>query len=157
MYGPEAAAVATPIGLVVIEGNADHLTRIRFAGHGEARPGGTAATREAAAQIVAWFEGRLTSFDLPLTPAATPRGQALRDAIVAIGHGEMASYGELARRIGSSARAVGQACARNPFPLLVPCHRVVQAGGALGPYSAGEGPATKAWLLAAERKLSRTG
>lgn len=157
MYEPEPAAVATPIGLIVITGDNDRLTSIRFTRAGPARPGEGRAAREAAAQVAAWFEGRLTRFDLPLAPAATPRGQTLRDAIVAIGHGETMSYGALAARIGSSARAVGQACARNPFPLVVPCHRVVQAGGALGPYSAGDGPATKAWLLAAERRFTGTG
>ena len=157
MYGPEPAAVATPIGLILIEGDGQRLTAIRFGPSGPAREGEGAAVREAARQIAAWFEGRLTKYDLDLAPAATPRGQVLRDAIVAIGHGATVSYGELARGLGSSARAVGQACARNPFPLVVPCHRVVQAGGALGPYSAGEGPATKAWLLAAEQRVSRTG
>jgi methylated-DNA-[protein]-cysteine S-methyltransferase len=157
MYGPEPAAVATPIGLVVISGDDERLTGIRFVREGVAGPGEGRAVREAAEQVAAWFEGRLTRFDLPLAPATTPRGKVLRDAIGAIGHGETASYGELAARIGSSARAVGQACARNPFPLVVPCHRVVQAGGALGPYSAGDGPTTKAWLLAAERRISGTG
>lgn len=147
MYGPEPAAVATPIGLVLIAGDDRRITRIRFALDGEAHPGEGAAVREAAAQVAAWFAGRLSRFDLPLAPAATPRGQVLREAIVAVGHGETASYGELAQRVGSSARAVGQACARNPFPLVVPCHRILQSGGALGPYSAGDGPATKSWLL----------
>lgn len=155
MYEP-TAAVATPIRLVVIEGDDALLTRIRFGPAGDARAGGGAAVREAAAQVEAWFAGRLTRFDLPLAPSASIRGQALRDAIVAVGHGEQASYGEIAGRIASSARAVGQACARNPFPLVVPCHRIVQAGGALGPYSAGDGPTTKRWLLEFER-LSRTG
>ena len=86
-------------------------------------------------------------FDLPLAPAATMRGEVLRQAMVNIGFGDTASYGELAARIGSSARALGQACARNPFPIVVPCHRVLQAGGVLGSYSAGEGPVTKRWLL----------
>lgn len=101
-------------------------------------------------QLNAYFAGRLTHFDLSLAPARTSRGAVLRDAIVAVGHGATASYGELAHAVGSSARAVGQACARNPFPLVVPCHRVLQAGGVLGPYSAGAGPATKRWLLAFE-------
>lgn len=157
MYGPEPAAVATPIGLILIEGDDQRLTAIRFGPAGPTRHGEGAAVREAARQIAAWFEGKLTQFDLDLAPAATARGQVLREAVMAIGHGETVSYGELARRVGSSARAIGQACARNPFPLVVPCHRVVQAGGALGPYSAGEGPATKAWLLAAEKRVSRTG
>jgi methylated-DNA-[protein]-cysteine S-methyltransferase len=151
MYAPETAAVATPIGLVLIEGDDATIARIRFAPGGEPRTAQTAVLRTAAEQLSAWFDGRLRTFDLPLAAAATPRGAVLRQAIVAIGYGDTAGYGELAQAIGSSARAVGQACARNPFPLVVPCHRVLQAGGVLGPYSAGEGPTTKRWLLAFEQ------
>ena len=151
MYAPESAAVATPIGLVVVEGD-DHIVHlIRLTGQHAPCSTGAAAVREATAQLAAYFEGRLRSFHLPLAPAGSERGAVLRRAIVAIGHGETASYGQLARLHGSSARALGQACARNPFPLVVPCHRVLQAGGVLGPYSAGEGPVTKAWLLRFER------
>ena len=150
MYAPDTAFVATPIGVLRIEGDAARVTRIAIVGQGAECAGTTAAVREAAAQIAAYFAGRLRNFDLSLAPPATPRGGVLRAAIVAIGHGGTASYGELARITGSSARALGQACARNPFPIVVPCHRVLQAGGALGPYSAGEGPVTKRWLLAFE-------
>ncbi|HWL46290.1 MAG TPA: methylated-DNA--[protein]-cysteine S-methyltransferase, partial [Sphingomonadaceae bacterium] len=93
----------------------------------------------------------LVHFALPLSPAGTPRGPAHRAAIMAIGYGETASYGEVARAIGSSPRAVGQACARNPLPIIVPCHRVLGAGGAIGHYSAGDGIATKCWLLSHEK------
>ena len=75
----------------------------------------------------------------------------LRQAIVDIAYGTTASYGALAKAIGSSPRAIGQACARNPFPIIVPCHRILGAGGALGAYSAGEGPITKSRLLDHER------
>jgi methylated-DNA-[protein]-cysteine S-methyltransferase len=69
-----------------------------------------------------------------------------------IPRGETARYGELAARLGArgEARAVGEALARNPFPLLVPCHRVVGAGGRLGGFSAPGGAATKRRLLALE-------
>lgn len=150
MYAPDTAAVATSIGLMLIEADGDRLTRIRLAPAGEERAGSTAAVREAAAQIAAYFAGRLRAFDLPLADATTARGAVLRRAIVEVGYGDTAGYGELARRAGSSARALGQACARNPFPLVVPCHRVLQAGGRLGPYSAGEGQTTKQWLLTHE-------
>lgn len=151
MYAPETAAVATPIGLVVIEGDDVTITRIRLAPLGSTQASRSPALQAAAEQLSAWFGGRLRHFDLPLAPAATPRGAVLRQAIVAVGYGDTAGYGELALAVGSSARAVGQACARNPFPLVVPCHRVLQAGGVLGPYSAGDGPSTKRWLLAFEQ------
>lgn len=80
------------------------------------------------------------------------RAAAMR-AAMEIPPGEVATYGELAERIGhpGAARAVGTAMARNPFVLLVPCHRVVPRTGGLGRYGAGEGTATKAALLAWER------
>ena len=148
-YARAAATIATPIGSIRIEAEGDALTGIRIG-----RSGGDAdmlLLREAAAQLAAYFAGDLTMFDLPLAPAASDRGPELREAICSILYGETASYGDLAARTGASARAVGQACASNPFPIIVPCHRVLPTGGALGYYSAGDGPATKAWLLKHER------
>ena len=101
---------------------------------------------------MAYFAGRLERFDISLAPAASLRGQALREAMCAIPFGRTMSYGALARSAKSGARAIGQACARNPFPIVVPCHRVTGAGGTLGHYSAGESTATKQWLLAHETK-----
>jgi methylated-DNA-[protein]-cysteine S-methyltransferase len=148
-YARAAATIATPIGPIRIEAEGDALTGIRIG-----RSGGdadTALLREAAAQLAAYFAGDLTMFDLPLATAVSDRGPELRQAICSVGYGETASYGDLAARTGASARAVGQACASNPFPIIVPCHRVLPTGGALGYYSAGDGPATKAWLLKHER------
>ena len=148
-YARAAATIATPIGPIRIEAEGDALAGIRIG-----RSGGdadTALLREAAAQLAAYFAGDLTVFDLPLAPAASDRGPELREAICSVGYGETASYGDLAARTGASARALGRACASNPFPIVVPCHRVLPTGGALGFYSAGDGPATKAWLLKHER------
>lgn len=141
-------SINTAIGPVLLEAESDALARVRI---------GQIATEqthdrlldEAVAQLEAYFAGRLRCFDLPLAPAASARGQALRDAIVSIPHGATLSYGALARAAASGPRAIGQACRRNPFPLIVPCHRVVASGG-LGNYSAGAGVATKQWLLAHE-------
>jgi methylated-DNA-[protein]-cysteine S-methyltransferase len=71
----------------------------------------------------------------------------------AIRFGETVTYGELATRLGDArlARDVGQALARNPFPIVVPCHRVIAAGGRLGGFSARGGVVTKQRLLAIER------
>jgi methylated-DNA-[protein]-cysteine S-methyltransferase len=149
-YAPSQTVIATPIGPVRIDAEDDVLTGIRIGRTGPATPDHP-LLKEAAAQLSAYFEGRLTHFDLPLAPAQNERGAPLRDAICGIGYGETATYGELAGKTGASARAVGQACATNRFPLIVPCHRVLSAGGALGYYSAGDGPATKVWLLKHEK------
>lgn len=154
MYAQDEAVIATPIGAVRVTGDDRTITRITIGRDAAPAPGHAAAVREAAAQLDAWFAGARRDFALPLARAVTPRGQALRDAMAAIPFGETMSYGALARAAASSPRAIGQACARNPFPIVVPCHRVLAAGGALGAYSAGDGPATKQWLLDHERHLS---
>jgi len=65
------------------------------------------------------------------------------------------SYGALARTIASGPRAMGQACRRNPFPLVIPCHRVIGSAGSIGYYSGGNGIATKLWLLEHESKRQK--
>jgi methylated-DNA-[protein]-cysteine S-methyltransferase len=147
------ARIATPIGLVELTANDAVLTGVRIdpkdgsAGH---IPAGHRLLEAAAAQVWDWFAGNCKAFDLPLAPLPTPRGEALRAGIAAIGYGETLTYGQLAARIGSAPRAVGQACRRNPFPIIIPCHRVTSTGGQEF-YSGGEGPRTKAWLIAFEQ------
>jgi len=139
---------------VRIEGTDVAIRRVHIGGPAD-EPGETnPLIQEALDQLSAWFQGRLHEFDLPLEPLTSPRGEAHRAAIRNIGYGSTASYGELARALGSSPRAVGQACRRNPLPIIIPCHRVVGAGGSIGHYSAGEGIKTKLWLLQHE---GRTG
>ncbi len=89
--------------------------------------------------VADWLAGYLRGEVMPLpplAPPATPFQQRLRAALWAIPWGTTCSYGALARRLGSSPRAVGQALAANPLPLLVPCHRVVAATG-LGGFAFG--------------------
>ena len=156
MYARDTALIATPIGVIRIMGDEHRITSIRVEGGDDAPiEARTAAVALAAAQLTAWFSGERTDFDLPLAPAATPRGGALRQGMIGIGYGETMSYGALAKSIDSGPRAIGQACARNPYPIVVPCHRILNADGSLGAYSAGNGPATKQWLLDRERRHSK--
>ncbi|WP_010542708.1 methylated-DNA--[protein]-cysteine S-methyltransferase [Sphingomonas elodea] len=154
MYARDHALIATPIGPIRIEGDDWQLERITIGSEGTKTPGGTAAVRAAAEQIEQWFAGERRTFALSLAAASTPRGTTLRDGLIAIPFGQTISYGALSTLLGSSARAIGQLCARNPFPLVVPCHRVLNTGGRLGAYSAGQGPMTKSWLLDHERRLT---
>ncbi|MEP9358922.1 methylated-DNA--[protein]-cysteine S-methyltransferase [Sphingomonas sp. KR3-1] len=153
MYARDHAVIATPIGPVRVEGDDGVLVSVRI-GEGSPAPGTAAAVRAAIAQLEAWFAGARQDFNLPLAPLPTPRGTTLRHAMMAIPFGETLSYGALARIAGSSARAIGQICANNPLPIVVPCHRVLADGGRLGNYSGGDGPKTKSWLLEHERRLS---
>lgn len=152
LYARDTALIATPVGMVSIEGDDTHITSIAIrSDRSPARRADAPAVIAAAEQLEAWFAGELKRFDLQLAPPKTARGAELRDGLIAIGYGQTISYGGLARQLGSSARAIGQLCARNPYPIVVPCHRVVASDG-LGHYSAGGGVTTKNWLLAHEIK-----
>ena len=144
MYARDHALIATPIGMIRVEGDETVLTGIRIGDEGEPSPGNAAAVRKAAEQLEQWFAKEREMFELPLAPTGTPRGEELRAGLIAIGYGETLSYGALAQVLGSSPRAIGQLCARNPCPIVVPCHRVLGSGGALGHYSGGDGPTTSA-------------
>jgi methylated-DNA-[protein]-cysteine S-methyltransferase len=149
---PDQACITTPIGGIRLCGDGKRLTAIQITRDAIAVDPQSAIMQEAVRQIVEWFAGTRRWFDLPLAPTTTPRGAVLRAAIADIGYGDTLGYGTLARHIGSSARAIGQTCARNPFPIVIPCHRVLAAGNVLGAYSAGDGPATKKWLLDHEQR-----
>jgi len=89
-------------------------------------------------QVDEYFAGNRRAFDLPLAPAGgTPHQRRVWAALQAIPHGETRSYGELAKKLHSSPRAVGRANATNPIALIVPCHRVIGADGALTGYAFG--------------------
>jgi methylated-DNA-[protein]-cysteine S-methyltransferase len=103
------------------------------------------------AQLEEYFEGRRTSFDVPLAMGGTAFQRLVWSALLKIPYGETTSYGELARRVGQpgAARAVGLANAGNPIAVIVPCHRVIGANGKLTGY--GGGMENKRILLDLER------
>jgi methylated-DNA-[protein]-cysteine S-methyltransferase len=95
---------------------------------------------QARRELDLYFEGRLTEFDLPLDWQLSKdfRRRVLR-AIARIPYGQTRSYTQMATRAGNerAVRAAGSACGTNPLPLVVPCHRVLRSGGALGGYGGG--------------------
>lgn len=103
-------------------------------------------------QLAAYFAGELRVFNLDAVGQGTLFQQKVWSALCEIRYGETISYGELARRIGqpTAARAVGLANGQNPISILVPCHRVIGANGALTGY--GGGIERKRWLLAHEAR-----
>lgn len=140
----------TPLGDITISAEDDHIVALDW-GRGRDQDA-TSLLRQAVGQLQDYFDGLRTGFDLPLAPFGSAFQQRVWVALRAIPPGETRSYGDLARLLGSSARAIGQANGANPIPILIPCHRVVAAGGRLGGYSGGEGPATKRVLLDLERR-----
>ena len=103
-------------------------------------------------QLEEYFAGERDVFDLPLRPEGTDFQQAVWQQMRAIPYGEIKTYGDLAKTLGSHARAVGGACGRNPIPILIPCHRVMGVGGKLTGFSGGEGVTTKEALLRLESR-----
>jgi methylated-DNA-[protein]-cysteine S-methyltransferase len=143
-------SIASPLGRLELEADAVHLLSVRIAPAGS-RPRGEGDTNhpilsEARAQLLRWFSGTQHAFDLPLRPLGSPEGARLRAAINAIPYGETRTYGSLGNECGSAARAVGQACKTNAYPIIIPCHRVTSATGPEF-YSGGDGPRTKTCLL----------
>ena len=98
----------------------------------------------------AWFDKPEGVFPFPLAPWGTDYQKKIWAFLLTIPAGQTMTYGQVAERVGGSARSVGQAVGRNPIPILIPCHRVVAANG-LGGYSGDGGVDDKLWLLELER------
>ena len=145
------AAPFCRIGLVA-EGPA--LTALFFlSGKTPAETEASPLLRRAARQMEEYFAGRRQRFDLPLNPAGTNFQRRVWAALQEIPFGQTASYGQVAEMAGSpgAARAVGQACGRNPLAILIPCHRVVGHNGSLTGFGSGLGLKTR--LLRLENAL----
>jgi methylated-DNA-[protein]-cysteine S-methyltransferase len=140
-------SLKSPVGRLTVVEVAGAIVAIEWSTEAELQP--TSLLCEARHQLIAYFEGRLRSFDLPLEPAGTPFERRVWAAMREIPYGETRRYGELAMEVGSAPRAIGRACGKNPIPIVIPCHRVLGSGG-IGGYSGGAGLPTKRVLLALE-------
>ena len=145
------ASVETPFSNLGLSFDDDVLTGIDFIARGVRIKPVTEAAGQACAQIGAYCDGRLPpqGFKLQLRADGTEFQQRVWRALRAIPSGQTRTYGELAASLGTSARAVGNACRRNPIPLIIPCHRVVAAAGTggYGGETHGEWISIKRWLL----------
>ncbi len=136
--------VASPLGPLRVISQDGQITDLRWGEAGEDTP--APEIDAALEQLTAYFERRLTAFDLPLDVKASAFQRDVCDAMLAIPFGETRTYGDLARDLGAPAQAIGGACGGNPIPVIIPCHRVLGASG-LGGYSGDGGIETKVWLL----------
>ena len=173
LYGPRAVerarasaavhytSLAAPIGRVLVAVGDAGLVRVSFrqsesafVAELEGQLGMRAVrspseTAEVVEQLRAYFAGRRRRFDVPVDLShVTPFVRRVLTATMQVPAGNLVSYGDIARRIGQpkGSRAVGQALGRNPIPIVIPCHRVIAAGGRIGGYTGG---------LAIKRRLLR--
>lgn len=154
------AILAVPFGRIGVVHNGSGLQRLDFL------PPDTALyiqphplLDELCEQLECYWQAPAFRFELPYTLKGTIHQLNVWKEISDIPSGSVRRYGDIARKIASAPRAVGQACGRNPLPLLIPCHRVVGSAGALGGFNSGRNGfdwlPVKRWLLRHEGVIAR--
>jgi methylated-DNA-[protein]-cysteine S-methyltransferase len=136
----------SPVGPLSLVSDGQALVALTFENHtrpapalAEAEPGSDAILDAARGQLDAYFAGRTRRFDLPLAPRGTAFQERVWMALRAIPYGETRSYRDIATAVGAprAVRAVGGANGSNPISIIVPCHRVIGADGALTGFGGG--------------------
>lgn len=136
----------SPVGPLLIAGDGEALRYIYFPKNGKAarpEPGwiesATGVVAQAMTQLREYFAGKRKDFDLPVAVEGTAFQRSVWRALQEIPYGATISYGELARRVGNpkASRAAGSANGANRIPIVIPCHRVIAAGGKLGGFGGG--------------------
>lgn len=145
--------VGSPLGGLQLTALNDALTHLDWTDSPVNPPANTPLLVAAKDQLDAYFSKTLRDFNIACLPAGDPFERAVWAAMCDIPYGATATYGDLAAIVGKPARAVGGACGRNPIPIIIPCHRVVGAGGRMVGYSGKGGVETKQWLLQHEGAL----
>jgi methylated-DNA-[protein]-cysteine S-methyltransferase len=144
------AIIAAPGFCLGVQCSDEEVTGIDFL---EPRPelaATTALASETVRQLRAYLADPTFCFGLPLRPAGTLFQRRVWEQISAIPTGAVHTYGQVAKNLNNAPRAVGQACGSNPYPVVVPCHRVVATGGGLGGFARERGGFlldVKRWLL----------
>lgn len=140
----------TPLGMITLTEEDEKIVSLDW-GNSPLSLSNNSLLKEGQKQIHAYFAGKLKNFSLPLAPMGTPFQQRAWLLMQEIPYAETISYAELAARLKTAPRAAGMACARNPIPIIVPCHRILGSRGALGGYSGFEGIESKKYLLNLEK------
>ena len=155
------AYLDTPVGRLSVDGDGSAITKVRWVASDAGDPSipdGDPIVEEARRQLQAYFERKLKVFDLPLLPKGTEAEKEIWQVMCKIPYGGTMTYGEMTVAVGrdprlGDARDIGKACGANPIPVIIPCHRVMAAGGKMGGYSGRGGTETKRKLLAFEGAL----
>ena len=148
------SVIDSPIGDLTLAVDDAGLCQVHFGGSDRPIDADPLLT-ETAEQLKAYFAGELQEFTVPLSVrGGSDFERAVWSQLSRIPYGEMQTYGDVARIVGDAgaARAVGVACNRNPLPIVVPCHRVVGAGGKMVGF--GGGIPTKRHLLELEARVT---
>ena len=155
-HSPYSAIIHSPVGKLGFNIVDDKLVNLDFliASKIKLLPPGTSLAKEIVKQLEHYFKNSGFKFDLPIQLEGTIFQQRVWQALQTIATGNALSYGMLAQQLKSSARAIGNACRRNPVPIIVPCHRIVAANGIGGFNGARQGQPLniKSWLLWHEAK-----
>ena len=147
---PTTYTFRTPLGAVCLTEDDGSITRIELTDVADEALAPTPLLHEAKQQILAYLRGERQQLDFPIRMVGTPFQQRVWRALQQIPYGSTRTYGEIASAIGNprASRAVGMACNKNPLLLIIPCHRVVGAGGKLTGFAYGMD--AKQWLLELE-------
>lgn len=149
-----SAIVPAPFGAIGIRSSGDVLQELSYLPpQYKAKPASDKLTKKVAMQVAAYLKNPDYVFDLDLPDVGTEHQRKVWSVINAIPRGKVLTYGEVAQKIRSAPRAVGQACGANWFPLIIPCHRVTASGG-IGGFARHDGgfhQSVKRWLLQHEQ------
>ena len=152
--GPDyQALIAAPGFCLGVRCDDDEVQRIVFLPPSPEVAPKNALAAETVRQLAAYLADAEFVFGLPLRPSGTVFQRRVWQQIAAIPTHQTRAYGEIAKALHNAPRAVGQACGANPFPVIVPCHRVLAASGGLGGFARQNGGFlldVKRWLLAHE-------
>ena len=144
------AIVKAPFGAIGIRVEREQLHELTYLPpEYEAKPGQDPLSKKVAKQVQAYLKNPDHEFDIDLPSVGTDHQRKVWTVINAIPRGSVLTYAQVARRIGSAPRAVGQACGANWYPLIIPCHRVTATGG-IGGFARHDGgfhQNVKRWLL----------
>jgi methylated-DNA-[protein]-cysteine S-methyltransferase len=147
------AITSSPLGGLELTGEGGEITALNWIDEEPTPPVNVHPLAKAVAELHAYFAHDIRDFTVSCSPAGDAFERTVWTAICDIPYGATSTYGDLAAIVGKPARAVGGACGRNPIPIIIPCHRVIGAGGRMVGYSGKGGVETKQWLLQHEGAL----
>jgi methylated-DNA-[protein]-cysteine S-methyltransferase len=147
-----ATTIKTPTGYARISASTEKIVSIEFCDAPEKKGPDNPLLDSCAKELTQFFAAGTRTFSTPLHQRGSVFQKAVWKALQKVPYGEVVTYGELALMAGypKAARAVGSACKNNPFPFIIPCHRVLPASKSLGGYAGGA--AMKQWLLDSEKR-----